>query len=107
MALAAVSEFLNTVHQPLHKLHIYANEAVKTQEDGVQISSLPIWSIESNHHKKRSIVFTSRHQLLEKIAYIIFLKKKERRNEEKEKKKQSQCSLFLKVAQFAMYLIQM
>lgn len=87
MALAAVSEFLNTVHQPLHKLHIYANEAVKTQEDGVQISSLPIWSIESNHRKKRSIVFTSRHQLLEKIAYIIFFKK--RKEEMKKKKKET------------------
>lgn len=42
MALEAVSEFLNTVHHPLHKLHIYANEAAKMQEDGVQISFLSI-----------------------------------------------------------------
>lgn len=51
MALAAVSEFLNTVHHPLHKLHIYANEPAKKQEVWVQITSFPI---DSNHHKKES-----------------------------------------------------
>lgn len=32
MALAAVSEFLNTVHHPLHQLHTYANEAAKSKK---------------------------------------------------------------------------
>ena len=69
MALEAVSEFLNTVYHPLHKLHIYANEAAKMQEDGVQIYFLSIWSTDSNHHKKK-VWYLFQHQLLEKIAFI-------------------------------------